>query len=177
MSDSAIAPATEPAEDDLIIERPELQSWPRLLGSRLVTAAAWAIYVYLWLPMLTLIAWLAGIGVAYQQMVEYGGYRIALDMWTTFAIAILVLGSALLVWARINFYRFRGPDRRAGTGITDRDRLATEFALSPDQLGQLERCRRARIDHYPNGDIARVEVAVATLPNPPDSLLPAADHP
>lgn len=179
MTDSVIAPVTEPGEDDLIIERPDLQSWPRLLGSRLVTAAAWVIYVYLWLPMLTLLAWLAGIGIAYQQMIEYGGYQIALDMWTTFAIAILMLGSALLVWARINFYRFRGPDRRVAIGITDRDRLATEFALSPDQLGQLERCRRVRIDHYPNGDISRVEVpvAVATLPTSPDPPSLTANHP
>lgn len=156
-------------DDDLIIERPDLQSWPRLLGSRVVTAAMWALYIYLWLPLLTLLAWSAGLRVAYQQMVEYGGYQIAFDLWLTFALVILALGAALLIWARINLHRFRGQDRRSGTGPTDRARLADDFALSLDQLGQLERSRRVHIGHHPNGDITRMEIVTtgSTAPRPP----------
>lgn len=144
--------------DDLIIERPDLQTWPLLLGSRLFTAAMWALYVYLWLPLFTLLAWALGIRVAYQQMVEFGGYRVVLDLWLTFAVVILLLGGALLVWARINFYRFRGGERRQGVGPTDRDRLAADFLLSLQQLETLEDSGRIHIDHHPNGDIARVEI-------------------
>ena len=144
--------------DDLVIERPDLQTWPLLLGSRLVTAAMWALYVYLWLPLLTLLAWTLGIRVAYQQMVEFGGYRVVLSLWLTFAVVILLLGGALLVWARINLHRFRGGERRQGAGPTDRDRLAADFMLSLQQLRTLEHSRRIHIDHHPNGDIARVKI-------------------
>lgn len=144
--------------DDLIIERPDLQTWPTLLGSRLFTAAMWVLYTYLWLPLLTLFAWMLGMRVAYQQMVEFGGYHIVLGLGLMITVVILLLGGGLLTWARINFYRFRDVERRQGAGPTDRDRLTADFLLSTPQLATLERSRRIRMDHHPNGDISHVEI-------------------
>lgn len=147
-----------PNGDDLIIERPDLQGWPLVLGSRLVTAAMWGLYVYLWLPLLTLLAWTIGIDAAYEQMVTLGGYQIAAELWVFFATVILIMGGLLLGWARVNFYRFRGPDRRQLPGLTDATRMATEFGLAPGQLSTLHACRRARLDHHPDGSLRSVEI-------------------
>lgn len=144
--------------DDLIIERPDLQGWPLVLGSRLITAAMWVLYVYLWLPLLTLLAWAIGIDAAYGQMVTLGGYQIAADLWLFFAAVILVMGGLLLGWARINFYRFRGPDRRQLPGRTDSAKMAVDFGLAPDRLSALQTSRRAWLDHHPDSSLRHVEV-------------------
>lgn len=144
--------------DELIIERPDLQGWPLVLGSRLITAAMWCLYVYLWLPLLTLLAWAIGIEAAYAQMATLGGYRIAAELWGFFATVILVMGGVLLGWARINFYRFRGPDRRQLPGRTGSARMAADFGLAPDRLSALQTCRRARLDHHPDGSLLWAEI-------------------
>ena len=145
-------------DNDLIIERPDLQGWPLVLGSRLITAAMWVLYVYLWLPLLTLLAWAIGIEAAYAQMVALGGYQIAAELWAFFATVILIMGGLLLGWARINFYRFRGPDRRQLPGRTDSARMAADFGLAPDRLSALHACRRARLDHHPDGSLLWAEI-------------------
>ncbi|MFZ5492923.1 MAG: poly-beta-1,6-N-acetyl-D-glucosamine biosynthesis protein PgaD [Pseudomonadota bacterium] len=150
--------------DDLIIERPDLQGWPLVLGSRLITAAMWVLYVYLWLPLLTLLAWAIGIEAAYEQMVALGGYRIAAELWAFFATVILIMGGLLLGWARINFYRFRGPDRRQLPGRTDSAKMAADFGLAPDQLSALQTCRCARLDHHPDSSLRHVELDAVPYP-------------
>lgn len=144
--------------DDLIIERPDLQSWPLVLGSRLITAAMWGLYVYLWLPLLTLVAWVLGLDIAYTQMVTLGGFQTALDLWLLFTSVIVIMGGALLGWARVNFYRFRGADRRQAPALTDEIRMAIDFGLAPDQRSPLHYCRRARLDHDPDGSLRSVEI-------------------
>lgn len=150
--------------DDLIIERPDLQGWPLVLGSRLITAAMWVLYVYLWLPLLTVLAWAIGIEAAYEQMVTLGGYQIAVELWAFFATVILIMGGLLLGWARINFYRFRGPDRRQLPSRTDSARMAADFGLAPDRLSALQTCRRARLDHHPDGRLLSAEIGAEHHP-------------
>lgn len=149
---------TGSSPDDLIIERPDLQSWPVLLGSRTVTAIMWALYVYLWLPLLTLIGWALGVDQAYQQMVELGGYLVVISLWLFFGSVILIMGGVLLLWARINFYRFRGTDRRRVPGLTDSVRMATDFGLAAEQLQTLQSCRRAVLGHRPDGTLQNVRI-------------------
>ncbi|HEV8078806.1 MAG TPA: poly-beta-1,6-N-acetyl-D-glucosamine biosynthesis protein PgaD, partial [Marinobacter sp.] len=45
----------------LIIERPELQTPTRKTLSSVITFLAWTLWIYLWLPLLSIIAWGAGI--------------------------------------------------------------------------------------------------------------------
>lgn len=157
--------------DELIIERPDLQSWPLVLGSRLVTGAMWGLYVYLWLPLLTLLGWALGIDSAYEQMVKLGGYQIVLGLWLFFAAVILIMGGLLLGWARVNFYRFRGPDRRQLPGLTDGALMAADFGLEAHQQSTLHSCRRARLDHHPDGSLRRVEIN----PEPLRASMPSSE--
>lgn len=150
--------------DDLIIERPDLQSWPLILGSRMVTALMWGLYVYLWLPLLTLLGWALGMDSAYEQMIALGGYQIVLGLWLFFAAVILIMGGLLLGWARLNFYRFRGPDRRQLPGLTDEPQMAADFGLEAHQHSILHTCRRARLDHHPDGTLRRVEINPEPVP-------------
>jgi biofilm PGA synthesis protein PgaD len=153
-------------QDSLIIERPDLQSWPALLGSRLVTAIMWVLYVYLWLPLVTLIGWAFGIDAAYRQMIELGGYQVVVSLWIFFAAVIVIMGGALLTWARVNLYRFRGRDRRSAPGLTDRARMAADFGLSAEQLQLLQACRRAALSHDPDGSLRHVRIGYAHQSTP-----------
>lgn len=156
---------TRHGDHDLIIERPDLQSWPLVLGSRLITAALWVLYVYLWLPLLTLIGWVLGIKVAYDEMIASGGIDLVFSMWFFFASVIALIGAVLLGWARINLYRFRDMERRRAADRTDTDRMAFEFRLAPDALLALQACRRAVLAHAPDGELRDITLGL-TRPGP-----------
>lgn len=54
--------------DPLIIQHPERQKPLQRATFAIITVAAWAFWISLWLPLLTLCAWLLGLSDAYTQL-------------------------------------------------------------------------------------------------------------
>jgi biofilm PGA synthesis protein PgaD len=115
-------PWHHPTLNSPIIERPDLQS-PRqrtLYGA--ITLAFWAIWIYLWVPLLALFAWLLGFEEAYRYMVVYQGYREVQHVLENYALIVVIMGGTLLAWASYNITRFRGADKRsARPGVSHAD--------------------------------------------------------
>jgi len=111
-----------PSLNSPIIERPDLQT-PRqrtLYGA--ITLAFWALWIYLWVPLLALLAWLLGFEEAYRYMVIYKGYQEVRHVLEIYALVVLLLGGTLMIWASYNILRFRGADKRnARPGVTGAD--------------------------------------------------------
>ena len=111
-----------PSLNSPIIERPDLQT-PRqrtLYGA--ITLAFWAFWIYLWVPLLALLAWALGVQQAYKYMVDLGGYRELLHVLEIYAVVIAILGGTLMVWASYNIFRFRGVEKRsARPGVSEAD--------------------------------------------------------
>lgn len=81
-----------------------------------ITLLAWVLYAYLWLPVITVIAWLLGIRTTY---IELAVKNYDFDK-NTFGI-LLALGAVatvlLIGWAEYNRHKFGRHDRR--TPISD----------------------------------------------------------
>ena len=73
-----------------------------------MTAAAWTLYGYLWLPAITLVAWVLGVRTAWVQAVLERASVDVGDMWLMVALIVL-LGCALVLWAEQQRKRSQQP--------------------------------------------------------------------
>lgn len=113
-----------------IIDHPERQGTARRTAYGTLTAAAWVLYFYLWLPLVTLVAWVLGARTGYDRMYLEQN---AIDPFLLLALPVIALicGAVLLAWAEYNRARFAGKERRhaaANTGIAD---VATQLGADP----------------------------------------------
>ncbi|MCM5571527.1 poly-beta-1,6-N-acetyl-D-glucosamine biosynthesis protein PgaD [Burkholderiaceae bacterium FT117] len=146
----------------LIIERPDLQSRPQRVASATLTAFFWALWVYLWLPVLALVGWWFGATRFYDEMVRQEGYRPLVEMLGWYAICIGLLAGSLILWALYNLGRFRGRERRKARPVVLVSQVAARAGLDADQLLAWH---RARILHVTHDDDGRI-VSVTPVPVP-----------
>lgn len=142
----------------LIINEPRLQRLKQRYAYSLVTLIFWAIWLYLLLPLFSLLAWLVGIRLFYQEMIAEKGYRSFFDLVGGYALVVLVIAAFFLGWAGYNLFRFRGKERRKSVGSVDKTDIARQFAVEVDQLNKWHRAKRLTIYHTAQGHIGRVDV-------------------
>ncbi len=139
---------------DLLINEPQLQSLHHKLGDTVLTAAMWGIYLYLWLPLVSLVAWLFGIQLFYHELIEAGGYLELLDKVALYATVIPAIFVVIISWSLSNRRRFRGQERRnevseispaemtaffdVTTGEFERLRAASRIVIAIDENGRIE---------------------------------------
>jgi biofilm PGA synthesis protein PgaD len=96
----------------MIIEKPELQTSVQRYGWSTVTFAFWMLYVYLWIPLLTLIAWWIGVKLFNYHMIELNGYKGLIDQLGLYSVIVVMLSITLIGWAEIDRMRFKNQIRR-----------------------------------------------------------------
>jgi biofilm PGA synthesis protein PgaD len=142
-------------KESLIIDRPDWVRPGEKLTALGVTLLFWGALLYLWQPLLSLLAWGLNIHLFYNHMVVMGGYQAFLNLLFFYSMVILVLGGGLILWARINLWRFRGKTRRRGIFITDEAQMCQEFSVDPAELEQLRGARRLTLKLTPEGRFER----------------------
>ncbi len=149
-----------------LIERSDLQS-PRqrtLYGG--LTLAFWAFWIYLWLPVLALLAWSLGVQQAFEYIVEPGGYRNTIQLIGIYALVVLLLGGGLVAWAVYNILRFAGVEKRVAARAVTPVEIGRKFGQNPESVARWQSERRLYVTHDPDGRIARVEMLVDGAPVP-----------
>ncbi len=145
--------------DDLIINRPDLVPVGQKLTATGITLFFWAALLYLWQPLLSLLAWGLNLHLFYNHMILLGGFHTFLHLLGLYLMVIAVLGGGLILWGRVNFWRFRGVSRRQGRGDTDMAKLCKDFGLEPEFRERAVSARVMTIEFAGNGQIA------ALIPN------------
>jgi biofilm PGA synthesis protein PgaD len=117
-------------QEDLIINRPDWVTRGQQVTAVGTTLFFWFALLYLWQPLISLIAWAFNVKLFYSHMVVLGGYETFLDVWKAYALVIVLMGGSLIVWARINQWRFRGAERRTAIPRTDDGDVAETFQMT-----------------------------------------------
>lgn len=140
-----------------IIDRPEGEGRGPRAAWRMLTAVAWLAYLYLWLPLITLIAWIAGARSAYEHLYahEQGLHSFLLLVVPVIA---LICGAVLLGWAEYNRARFRSGERRSSMPSVGDDDVAQ--ALGAD-AATVRALRGSRIVSLAMDSQARPSIAPA----------------
>jgi biofilm PGA synthesis protein PgaD len=137
----------------LIISRPELQSPQQKYFFSLLTLAFWLIWFYLWLPLVSLVAWMMGFEFFYEHMIRLNGVFGLLDVigWYGLVVAISALG--LLLWSAYNLSRFQGRDKRKHSAVVTVAQLAESFCIEETAARLCQEEKRVTIDIDRNGII------------------------
>lgn len=97
---------------DRFIYLPRQQSRASRTFFGVITLLAWAIYIYLWLPLTTLALWLLGVRSAYLEVFLLHEPLKPPAMLTQLPLLALACAVVLIVWAEYNRRRFQGKERR-----------------------------------------------------------------
>lgn len=128
----------------LIIERPDLQSRATRTIYSLVTLVAWLSWLYLWMPLLSLLLWALGVRLFAQELVLPHNFNY-LGQLALYGIVMAGLLTLVVCWSQYNFRRFRGVDRRAAPELLAVEDEARHYHLDPQLVRELKAARVATV--------------------------------
>lgn len=137
----------------LIIERPDLQTLTRRYGYASLTLLFWVAYLYLWLPVISLLAWWLEAYLVYDQMIVLSGFAALLQGVRYYLGTILLMFVILIGWAVINYLRFRGLDRRRTPDPVTIEQISEDFAVPVSILQAWQESKSVTIHHDAFGNI------------------------
>ncbi len=141
----------------LIIERTELQSARQKYGWGTITLLFWGIYVYLWLPLISLVLWSMGGTFLYEHMVVLGGYKGLVQLLGYYSLIIILMGIVFLSWAQINYWRFRDVERRRAQPPVSRVQQAEKYGIDAGALADWQYQTQLTIHLDENGVIQMID--------------------
>ena len=103
-----------------------------------LTTLLWMLYGYLWLPLVSFVAWYFGIDFAYERVIKAGGpdQLILLLLW--FFIIFLVILLIVVTWSGLQYSLYKGDGERRNRG--------TVFDLAAErEVWQIDEALQQRI--------------------------------
>ena len=142
-------------EHPTIIYRPDLIPKRKRAFFSGITLMAWFIWVYLFLPLISLAGWWFGFELfaSYMLVPEERTYFVTLTMYL---IVIAICALIILAWSRYNQLRFQGKVRRSHTLSVTPEMTQARFHLDADTLDQIHASQVLVLDLDDNGLIREV---------------------
>jgi biofilm PGA synthesis protein PgaD len=153
-----LKPRTGPGrETQLIFDRPELQARRHRWVYSTLTLVAWVVWMYLWLPLITILAWYFGVRTFLREVIiPEPGTLFTLVM--IYLFVVIVMGALLITWSRYNLSRFGGKDRRRSPeSVPDRE-VEEWFDLAHGTLAKFRSSARLVVEHGDLGEVLSVRV-------------------
>jgi biofilm PGA synthesis protein PgaD len=144
-------------EKDVCIQAPELLTARERARDTVVTAAMWGLYLYLWVPLISLFAWVLGVELAYDVMIRAGGASDLGSILVFYGVIIGVIFVVVTAWSLVNRARYRGHNRRHLGRATPDEAVASLFGVDDVMLTALRNARRVRLDFDSGGRPVVVE--------------------
>lgn len=141
---------------EVIIDRPELQARHRRMLYSTATMAAWAIWMYLWLPLVTLVAWWLGARQFIGEIIV-PETRTMIAAGVTYFGIVLCLAVVLVGWSRYNLRRYGPRGRRQAPPVTEDGQIAGYFRVTEEDLRMARDARVMVIHHAETGDVQRLD--------------------
>ena len=136
---------------NLHFEVPEELTRSERTRDSLITAVLWGIYLYLWVPLASLLAWAMGFEFAYDVMVRAGGARDLLPILLEYAVVVSVILSTFTIWSVSNRLRFKHMTRRSRRPPVADDALSEYFGISIAEIGSMRSHQIMRITFDEDG--------------------------
>jgi biofilm PGA synthesis protein PgaD len=145
-----------PALKSPLIECAGLQSPRQRTLYGVLTFGFWIFWLYLWLPLLALLAWSLGVQQAYKYMIVLGGYQAALKLLGLYGLIIVLLGGSLVAWAVYNILRFGGVENRTAALAVTPVEIGRHFGQDAVSVAGWQREQRLYVTHDQEGRVVQV---------------------
>ena len=126
----------------LIIERPDLQTMTQRYGYMSFTFFAWFAWLYLVVPLFSLLAWAAGLNLIYEAMVQDLLTAELFHMLKVYGSGAAAFSGAYILWAVTSYLRWRNVERRQAASPVDDAKLANSHLLQLHELHALRVAQR-----------------------------------
>lgn len=126
----------------------------------LLTVGFWAVWLYLVMPLISLLLWVFGVRLFMKEF-SNGGYEGLRSSVAAYSSVLLVLAGLLMLWIAWNVERYGGPnDRRTAKRPEVADEKVREaFHLDDGLLQVLRNERLVRLDLGPDGRVMMIAAA------------------
>jgi biofilm PGA synthesis protein PgaD len=157
------------AQSPFIISRPERQSGPQQAIFGALTVTIWALWLYLWLPLLTAILWMVGIHWAYIQV--FKGAR-GVSLWV---ILWIMLATIIIVgyWSSYNNIRYAKKTQRRSAQAVSKSVIGEKFGITRAALSLLLRQRRLNLYFNDSEQLIHVDAVADASYQPKASPQPS----
>lgn len=125
-----------------------------------VTAIFWVAYIYLWMPLITLLLWILGIRKGYAEL-YLREHSIEPFIFVALPIMALIATVMLVTWAEYNRYRFSGHDRRKAMDDVPLKKVAERIGATSAIASGLQRAKAVTL--HMNEDANPVGVSVLPI--------------
>jgi len=134
----------------LVIDRPELQPAAQRAFFSALTVVLWTFYVYLLLPLVTLLAWYFGYSAVYEEMVMRNGWEALIKLMGFYGAIVLAMAFTQIGWALINWMRFAGKRdrRRERERVVDMGFTHPVFLIDTVEIPVWQNARRLVVRHH-----------------------------
>ncbi len=129
-------------DSDFIISRSEEQGLLQKTLFATLTGLAWIGWVYLWLPLLTILAWWVGVDRAWKYLVVNSSESNIYDITLLLGIA-LVCAITSIAWMTYNLKRFGHLRRRRAVENTISSEIALKLGANHQICMELRRNRHS----------------------------------
>lgn len=146
------------------IQSPELLTARQRRRETALTGLMWMLYVYLWTPLLSMLAWLVGFDFAYEVMVRAGGMQALKQVVWWYAAAIFSILLITAAWSVSNRLRFRNRNRRQIVARLEDQALMDWFGVNQEQLTLMRAQARVEIEFDAQGVIGSISGATSPAP-------------
>ncbi|MGI9309632.1 MAG: poly-beta-1,6-N-acetyl-D-glucosamine biosynthesis protein PgaD [Gammaproteobacteria bacterium] len=157
---------SEQMTDTTILAPKDLISRRYRARDALLTTALWVLYAYFWLPLISLLAWLAGIDFAYDLVIEAGGPENLIVLLLWFLIMLLIIAAIVTGWSGIQYSRFANRERRSAAPPTPADEQMAIWNIDQKLFDELQSAHQITVNMDHDGQITDVREgpnAVAAL--------------
>ena len=168
------APIAESSTVDALMARQWSHRRPLPTGLlTLLTVLFWGVWLYLVLPLVSLLLWALGVRFLVEQ-IRLGGYEGLLGSLITYGVVLAVLVSLLAVWITWNVARYGGShDRRTVKRAEVPDWVVRgKFRVDESLLSVLRAERLVRVD-FAGDDVVRIADARSRAASPASPPIPA----
>jgi len=122
---------------EILVSAPEEMTTRERARDAMITAVLWAAYLYLWVPLVSLLAWAMGFEFAYDVMVRAGGASDLLPILLEYTVVVSVIFSAFTIWSVSNRLRFKHLKRRTRRAPVRDEALAEYFKIPVSQIAAM----------------------------------------
>jgi len=126
-----------------ILVKDEVKSPLRRVVENFITVVCWGIYLYLLLPLFTLVLWVFGIQTVYYELFGEKGYEELVQLLKNGGITTLVILILISGWTYYNYFWFKRRGERRGNQVRISSDVDVSALLETD-VSAMEEIRKSR---------------------------------
>lgn len=148
-------------QDESLLEIPEYIDKPEYVKRKSagygLMAVGWMLWMWLFLPLLTLVFWWFEGTVVYSQVMDQSQPMTSLTiMKLIFSIGIFIC--CLFVWASYNWMRFHGEDRRKAPENAQDEDLAKSFHVKASDIATMRESKNITLHYTDDGQLEHYKI-------------------